>query len=74
MWLARRQSAITGESMFCTLTMPNNDAEALLRFLKAVDVARQCNDPYERSRLETALEELIEGIEKGLKPEGWQNA
>jgi len=61
--------------MFCTLTMPNNDAEALLRFIKAVDVAKQCDgDPYEQSRLETALEELIEGIEKGLKPEGWQNA
>jgi len=61
--------------MFCTLTMPNNDAEALLRFLRTVEADKHCHgDPYERSRLETALEELVKEIEKGLKPEGWHNA
>lgn len=54
--------------MICTIEMPNNDAEALLRFLKAVNVDEQCyGDPYEQSRLETALEALTEAIEAGIE-------
>ncbi|HHM8366062.1 TPA: hypothetical protein ACRMZW_004261 [Pseudomonas aeruginosa] len=51
-----------------TLEMPNNDAEALLRFLHRVDVQKECpSDPYERSRLEGALEALLEALEQDLR-------
>ncbi|MDT4838790.1 hypothetical protein D3C85_1007470 [compost metagenome] len=51
-----------------TVEMPSNDAEALLRFLRCVDVAKECpSDPYERSRLEGALEALIEALEQDLR-------
>lgn len=54
--------------MNCTLEMPNNDAEALLRFIKELDTATLCDgDPYERSRLLGALEAVTEAIEEGLK-------
>lgn len=50
-----------------TLDIPNNDAEALLRFLQRVDAAKECpSDPYERSRLEGALEALLEALEQDL--------
>lgn len=56
--------------MVCTIEMPNADAEALLRFLRAVDIGSQNgDDPYERSRLETALEALTEAIEAGVNDE-----
>jgi len=50
------------------LEMPKADAEALLRFVQRVDVAKECpSDPYERSRLEGALEALIEALEQDLR-------
>jgi hypothetical protein len=53
--------------MICTIEMPNADAEALLRFLQAVDVSKQCHgDPYEQSRLESALEAVTEAVEAGI--------
>ena len=54
--------------MICTIEMPDNDAEALLRFLKAVNVDEQCHgDPYEQSRLQGALEAVTEAVEAGMK-------
>ena len=51
-----------------TLEMPNNDAEALLRFLQRVDAAKECpSDPYERNRLEGDLEALAEALEQDLR-------
>lgn len=42
-----------------TLEIPNADAEALLRFLQKVNAQEQCpSDPWEASRLESALEEF----------------
>lgn len=50
------------------LEIPRADAEALLRFLQSVDVNEVCpGDPYERSRLEGALEELVEVLESDLR-------
>lgn len=49
------------------LEMPKADAEALLRFVQRVDAAKECpSDPYERSRLEGALEALIEALRQDL--------
>lgn len=49
------------------LEIPTADAEALLRFVRRVDVKKECpGDPYERSRLEGALDELIEALEQEL--------
>lgn len=53
--------------MICTIEMPNADAEALLRFLRAANIDEQCHgDPYEQSRLSSALEALTEGLEAGI--------
>ena len=53
--------------MISTLEMPTADAEALLRFLKAVSITEQCDgDPYESSRLESALEAVTEALESGI--------
>lgn len=53
--------------MICTIEMPNADAEAILRFLQRVDAAKACDgDPYERSRLESALEVVTEALESGI--------
>jgi hypothetical protein len=53
--------------MICTLEMPNADAEALLRLLRVVDTSQSCGgDPYEQSRLESALEAVAEAIEAGI--------
>lgn len=50
------------------LEMPRADKEALLRFVQRVDVQRECpGDPYERSRLEGALEALAEALEQDLR-------
>ena len=50
------------------LEMPKADAEALLRFVQRVEPAKECpSDPYERSRLEGALEALIEALEQYLR-------
>ncbi len=50
------------------LEMPKADAEALLRFVQRVDVQKECpSDPYERSRLEGALEELLVALEQDLR-------
>ena len=50
-----------------TLEMPRSDAEALLRFVQRVDAAKECpGDPCKRSRLEGALEALIEALEQDL--------
>lgn len=50
-----------------TLDIPRADAEALLRFVQRVNAAEQSpGDPYERSRLEGALEALIEALEQDL--------
>lgn len=50
------------------LEMPRADAEALLRFVQRVDVQRECpGDPYEKSRLEGALEALMEALEQDLR-------
>lgn len=47
-----------------TLEMPNADAEALLRFVRKVNAREQCpSDPWEASRLESALEVLVEALE-----------
>tara|TARA_Y100001938_G_scaffold149551_1_gene236749 strand:- start:81 stop:248 length:168 start_codon:yes stop_codon:yes gene_type:complete len=49
------------------LEMPNADAEALLRFVQKVDAREQCpSDPWEASRLESALEALAEALEADL--------
>ncbi|HCS8192674.1 hypothetical protein [Pseudomonas aeruginosa] len=46
------------------LEMPNADAEALLRFVQKVIVREQYpSDPWEASRLESALEALVEALE-----------
>lgn len=46
------------------LEMPNADAEALLRFVQNVNAREQCpSDPWEASRLESALEALVEALE-----------
>nr|WP_187272862.1 hypothetical protein [Pseudomonas mendocina] len=51
-----------------TLEIPNADAEALLRFLQKVNAQEQCpSDPWEASRLESALEELVEALEADLR-------
>lgn len=50
------------------LEIPNADAEALLRFLQKVNAQEQCpSDPWEASRLESALEELVEALEADLR-------
>lgn len=49
------------------LEMPKADGEALLRFVQRVDAAKECpRAPYERSRLEGALEALAEALEQDL--------
>lgn len=49
------------------LEIPRADAEALLRFIQSVDIREASpKDPYERSRLEGALEALIEALEQEL--------
>jgi len=54
--------------MICTIEMPNNDAEALLRFLRAVNIDEQCHgDPYEQSRLQGAMEAVTEALEAGIE-------
>lgn len=41
---------------------------ALLRFGQRVDAAKECpSDPYKRSRLEGALEALVEALEQELR-------
>lgn len=46
------------------LEMPNADAEAVLRFVQKVNARKQCpSDPWEASRLESALEALVEALE-----------
>ena len=51
-----------------TLGMPNADAEALLRFVQKVNAREQRPpDPWEASRLESALEALVEALEGELK-------
>ncbi len=51
-----------------TLEIPNADAEALLRFLLKIDAREQCpSDPWEASRLGSALEELVMALEADLK-------
>lgn len=51
-----------------TLEIPNADAEALLRFLQKVNAQEQCpSDPWETSRLESALEALVEALAADLK-------
>lgn len=51
------------------LEMPNADAEALLRFAQRTNAREQCpSDPWEASRLESALEALVEALEGELKP------
>lgn len=51
-----------------TLEMPNADAEALLRFVQKVNAREQRpSDPWEASRLESALEALVEALEGELK-------
>ena len=53
--------------MICSIEMPNNDAEALLRFLRAVNIDEQCHgDPYEQGRLQSALEAVTEAMEAGM--------
>lgn len=50
------------------LDMPNSDAEALLRFVQQANTRAQCpSDPWEASRLESALEALAEALEASLK-------
>lgn len=53
------------------LEIPNADAEALLRHVKRVDARAEAKgDPYEASRLESALEALAEALEAymGMPP------
>lgn len=51
-----------------SLEMPNADAEALLRFVQQINVREQCpSDPWEASRLESALEALVEALEANLR-------
>ncbi|MCG4453304.1 hypothetical protein LJY18_08280 [Pseudomonas sp. MMS21-TM103] len=51
-----------------TLEIPNADAEALLRFAQQVNAREQCSsDPWEASRLESALQALIEALKEELK-------
>lgn len=46
------------------LEIPTADAEALYRFIKGVNAREACHgDPYEASRLEGALDALIEAFE-----------
>lgn len=53
--------------MTIELDMPNADAEALLRFIKSVNAREACHgDPYEASRLEGALEALVEAMEAAV--------
>ncbi|MBD9483754.1 hypothetical protein IB229_12270 [Pseudomonas sp. PDM14] len=50
------------------LDIPNADAEALLRFVKQANARELCSsDPWESSRLESALEALAEALEASLK-------
>ena len=50
------------------LEMPMADAEALLCFVQRVDAAKERpSDPYERSRLEGALDALVEALEQDLR-------
>lgn len=50
------------------IEIPRADAEALLRFVRAVDVKSACpGDPYERNRLEGALEALEEALLEDLE-------
>lgn len=50
-----------------TLEIPNSDAEALLRFVQKVNAKELCpSDPWEASRLESALEALVEALEADL--------
>lgn len=45
------------------LEIPKADAEALLRFLQKVNAQEQCpSAPWEASRLESALEELVAAL------------
>lgn len=51
-----------------TLEIPNADAEALLRFVRQVNALEQCSsDPWETSRLESALDALVEALEADLR-------
>lgn len=51
-----------------SLEMPNADAEALLRFVQQINAREQCpSDPWEASRLESALEALVEALEENLR-------
>lgn len=51
------------------LEIPNADAEALLRFAQRTNAREQCpSDPWEASRLESALEALVEALERALNP------
>lgn len=46
------------------LVIPTADAEALYRFIKGVNAREACHgDPYETSRLEGALEAILEAFE-----------
>lgn len=48
------------------LDTPNADAEALLRFVKQATTREQCSsDPWEASRLKSALEALEEALKSG---------
>lgn len=50
------------------LEIPNADAEALLRFVQQANAQEQClPDPWEASRLKSALEALAEVLEADLK-------
>jgi hypothetical protein len=50
------------------LEIPNADAEALLRFVQQVNAREQCSsDPWEASRLESALEALVDALEADLR-------
>lgn len=51
-----------------TLEMPNADAEALLRFVQQIKAREHCpSDPWEASRLDSALEALMEALEADLR-------
>lgn len=58
---------LEANTMKLELEIPNADGEALLRFIQGVNAQKECHgDPWEASRLEGALESLVEAIQDAL--------
>lgn len=60
----REPSEERSNNVKIALEIPMADAEALYRFIKGVNAREACQgDPYETSRLEGALEAILEAFE-----------